>query len=109
MNQNAVINQRLKEGTAKLVSVVFYNKAKVAYTYATSILDLTFGDLAVVPVGSEFKVVEVISGDVTPELQDDIYYRWIVAKLDLTEHVNNVALNNRIAEDLNDNNKAEIS
>lgn len=96
MDQNIAIKQRLKDETAKLVSVVFYAKAKTAYTYATSILDLTFGDLAVVLVGSDYKVVEVVSGDVIPELSDDVHYKWIVAKLDLTEHINNIALNNII-------------
>ena len=70
-------------GGLKSVQVKFKNYDKKYYTYKT-LLDFEVGDFAIVDVGYEFKVVEIIRVDKIPNLNVDsnIEYKWIVQKLD---------------------------
>ena len=85
----------------KTVSVTFAGGTNKCYTYVTN-LDFDCGDLAIVQVSGDFKVVQIDA--VAPDLRippnSDIQFKWIVAKVDLTEYKRNMARNEEIENTL---------
>lgn len=83
------------------VSVSFSGGTSKHYTYITN-LDFNVGDFAVVCVSGEFKVVtiEKVSDDLNITPNSDVTYKWIAAKLDLTEYWSNMARNEEIEKTL---------
>lgn len=67
------------------------------YTYVTN-LALTVGDTVVVEAGDTLKLAAVrrVDDNVAIEPNDPIKYRWVVQKVDFTEHLANEARNAEI-------------
>lgn len=66
------------------IGVRFAGSTKV-YHYKT-VEKFEEGDLAVVDVNGELKIVEVTSIDCMLDLSDHINYKWAVQRVDLTEY-----------------------
>jgi len=85
----------------KTISVTFGGGTGKSYTYVTN-FNFERGDFAVVEVSGEFKVVKVEA--VAPDLRlppnSDIHFKWVVAKLDLSEYEKNCARNEEIESTL---------
>ena len=83
------------------VCVSFSGGTGKHYTYITDI-KFNVGDLAVVCVSGEFKVVTVerVDDDLRIAPNSDMAYKWIAAKLDLTEYWSNMARNAEIEKTL---------
>lgn len=85
----------------RTVSVTFSGGASKTYTYITN-FDFKVGDFAIVEVSGDYKVVEIVA--VAPDLRiqpnSDIHFKWIVDKLDLTEHEINMRRNAEIEQTL---------
>ena len=88
----------LREDT-KTCKVTFSGVVGNAYTYITHI-PLEVGDWVVVPVGqnADLKVVEVesVDDDLNVEPNCDTKYKWVVCKIDMDAHRDNMARNREI-------------
>lgn len=84
---------------AKTIAVTFNGGTSKTYTYVTDI-DFKAGDYAIVEVSGDFKVVEVVN--TAPDLRippnSDIQFKWVVAKLDLTDYEKNKQRNAAIED-----------
>lgn len=90
MNKHYILS--LFDETVKTVGVKF-NGIGRSYTYKTR-LELAVGDKVVVDTPSNgFQVVDVVRIDDEPDFEVDslIDYKWIVCKVDVTEHEANQA------------------
>lgn len=84
----------------KTIQVVFESTGKV-YTYKTTDASIVIGDLVVVVARNLYQIVKVVGIDNTPNLSlDHISYKWIIQKIDKTEHDTLVALEEEAAEKL---------
>lgn len=68
------------------------------YTYITDMRDLTVGDTVVVPVKASIGLAFIVSvdEDVDIEPDDDVEYRWVVAKVDMKPYQENMRRNAEI-------------
>lgn len=62
-----------------------------AYTYKTALKDVKVDDLVIVECQGVshnfgFAIVKVVAIDEEPDYSDNTNYKWVVGKLDLTEH-----------------------
>lgn len=91
--------ERDARGDAPLKTTRSYAKApdQKFYTYVTN-LALTVGDTVVVEAGDTLKLAAVrrVDDNVAIEPNDPTKYRWVVQKVDFTEHLANEARNAEI-------------
>lgn len=83
MNELDLLLAQNKDFT--FVGVRFAGSSTKTYHYKT-LEKFEEGDLAVVNVNGEFKIVEVIYTDCMLDLSSHINYKWIVQKVDTTEY-----------------------
>ena len=88
----------------KFVTIVFapYTGNK-AYHYKTLDSSIQVDDFVVVNVNGEFKVVKVleVNDPLEVDMQEGIKYKWVVQRVDTTEHEKCVELDNALQEKLN--------
>lgn len=84
---------------AKTIRVKFSTGSEQPYTYICH-YDVMVGDAVLVEANGRMQVVEVteVDSEVKIEPGSDIRYKWVIQKLDLTEHFTNLTRNAEIEE-----------
>jgi len=79
------------------------------YNYVTH-LDVKVGDQVLVEAAGQMKVVTVVNVDDTVQVQPNAEYelRWVIMKIDLTEHEANMERNRKIEEAVADAYRANL-
>ena len=95
MDKNIAAILREDATTCKVV----FSSGSLPYTYITN-LPIKVEDWVVVPVGAngDLKVAEVVQVDDDLEIEPncDTKYKWVVAKIDMDAHSDNMARNREI-------------
>ncbi len=90
MNEQAILNA-MYDGIIVKCTFDTVQRSKlsevVCYSYKSNI-DLTIGDMIVVPVAQSFKIATVVEITDSLDMEPDIAYKWIVCKLNLESYIN---------------------